>query len=167
MEIDLEELRQRVVTLAAVPRVVRHALADELVAIRVEERALIDAMAVRYVEAYDPEHRTEQDQAYADAMKVVAEQFADDLDAVSLYGEALFLLEPRRGTRDLDDPRVQRLHGVLGSVLAKDITHPGACHLYIHATESTAEPGKAAACAEYLGTSITGASHINHMPSHT
>ena len=48
-------------------------------------------MAVRYVEAYDPEYRVEQDQAYADAMKVVAEQFADDLDAVSLYGEALFL----------------------------------------------------------------------------
>ena len=69
--------------------------------------------------------------------------------------------------RDLDDPNVQRLHGVLESVLAKDIRHPGACHLYIHATESTAEPGKAEACAEYLGTSIPGTSHINHMPSHT
>ena len=131
------------------------------------ERAFIDAMAVRYVEAYDPEDRVEQDQAYADAMRVVAEQFADDLDAVNLYAEALFLLEPRRGTRDLDDPRVQRLHGVLESVLAKDIRHPGACHLYIHATESTVEPEKAEACAEYLGASIPGASHINHMPSHT
>ncbi len=131
------------------------------------ERAFIGAMAVRYVENYDPEHRVDQDRAYADAMKVVAEQYPDDLDAVSLYGEALFLLEPRRGTRDLNDPNVQRLHSVLESVLARDIRHPGACHLYIHATESTSDPGKAAGCAEYLGTSIPGASHINHMPSHT
>ena len=112
-----------------------------------KEQAFITAMAVRYVEAYDPENRVEQDRAYADAMKAVAEQYSDDLDAVSLYGEALFLLEPRRGTRDLDDPNVQRLHSVLESVLVKDIRHPGACHLYIHATESTAEPGKAEACA--------------------
>jgi hypothetical protein len=28
-------------------------------------------------------------------------------------------------------------------------------------------PGRAEACAEFLGNSIPGASHINHMPSHT
>ncbi len=131
------------------------------------EQSLVEAMSVRYVENYDPEHRVDQDQAYAEAMKVVAERYPDDLDAVTLYGEALFLLEPRRGTRDLNDPRVQRLHGVLEQVLSRDITHPGACHLYVHATESTIEPGKAEACAEFLGSSIPGASHINHMPSHT
>ena len=70
-------------------------------------------MSVRYVENYDPENRVQQDEAYADAMKRVAEEFPDDLDAVTLYGEALFLLEPRRGTRDLNDPNVQRLHRVL------------------------------------------------------
>ena len=69
------------------------------------EQAFIEAMAVRYVEDYDPEHRVAQDEAYADAMQVVAERYSDDLDAVTLYGEALFLLEPRRGTRDLNDPR--------------------------------------------------------------
>ncbi len=39
--------------------------------------------------------------------------------------------------------------------------------MYVHATESTIRPDKAEACAEYLGNSIPGASHINHMPSHT
>ena len=131
------------------------------------ERAFIEAMAVRYVEDFDPEQREEQDRAYAEAMRQVAERFPDDLDAVTLYGEALFLLEPRRGTRDLGDPNVQRLHGVLEQVLAADIRHPGACHLYVHATESTAQPEKAEPCSEYLGDSIPGASHINHMPSHT
>ena len=44
---------------------------------------------------------------------------------------------------------------------------PGACHLYIHTTELTTQPERAEPCAEYLGNSIPGASHINHMPSHT
>ena len=52
-------------------------------------------------------------------------------------------------------------------ILAQDVHHPGACHLYVHATESTVVPGRAEACAEFLGRSIPGASHINHMPSHT
>ena len=56
---------------------------------------------------------------------------------------------------------------MLEKILAVDVHHPGACHLYIHATESTVVPGKAEACAEFLGKSIPGASHINHMPSHT
>ena len=131
------------------------------------ERDYIDALSVRYVESFDVAKRREQDEAYAEAMKALSERYPDDLDAASLYGDALFLLEPRRGTRDLDDPNVQRLHGVLEGVLARDIEHPGACHLYIHATESTVDPGKAEACAEHLGTAIPGASHINHMPSHT
>jgi tetratricopeptide (TPR) repeat protein len=131
------------------------------------ERAFIDALAVRYVAKFDPATRVEQDRAYADAMRKLSEAYPDDLDAMTLYGDALFLLEPRRGTRDLDDPNVKRLHGVLEQVLARDIRHPGACHLYVHATESTTAPGKAEACAEFLGNSIPGASHINHMPSHT
>ena len=62
---------------------------------------------------------------------------------------------------------MHRLHQVLESILARDVRHPGACHLYVHATESTVVPGRAEACAEFLGQSIPGASHINHMPSHT
>ncbi len=90
-----------------------------------------------------------------------------DLDAITLYADALFLLEPRRGTRDVNAPNIKRLHGVLESALKIDPKHPGACHLYVHATESTVRPDLAEACAEYLGKTIPGASHINHMPSHT
>jgi len=132
-----------------------------------KERALIDALAVRYVENFDAARRVEQDRAYADAMQKVSAQYPDDLEIATLYADALFLLEPRRGTRDVNDPRVGRLHQVLEGVLARDVHHPGACHLYVHATESTIVPGRAEACAEFLGRSIPGASHINHMPSHT
>jgi tetratricopeptide (TPR) repeat protein len=132
-----------------------------------QERAFIDALAVRYVKDFDPKKRIEQDKAYAEAMRKVSETYPDDLDAATLYADALFLMEPRRGTRDVNAENIKRLHGVLESVLARDARHPGACHLYVHATESTVRPDKAEACAEYLGRTIPGASHINHMPSHT
>jgi tetratricopeptide (TPR) repeat protein len=131
------------------------------------ERAYIDAMAVRYVESFDAARRRDQDEAYAEAMRQVVERFPSDLDAATLYADALFLLEPRQGRRDVHAPAIKRLHGVLEGILARDAKHPGACHLYVHATESTVRPDKAEACAEFLGTSIPGASHINHMPSHT
>ena len=132
-----------------------------------KERELIDAMALRYVETFDPKTRVDQDRAYAKAMEQVSAHYPDDLEIATLYADALFLLEPRRGTRDVSDPNVRRLHQVLESILARDVHHPGACHLYVHATESTVVPGRAEACAEFLGQSIPGASHINHMPSHT
>ena len=132
-----------------------------------KERAMIEAMAVRYVETFDAAKRVEQDRAYADAMQKLAAQYPADLEIATLYADALFLLEPRRGTRDINAPNVRRLHQVLEAILTKDMHHPGACHLYVHATESTVEPGRAEACAEFLGHSIPGASHINHMPSHT
>lgn len=131
------------------------------------EQAFIDAIQSRYVEKFEPAKRMDQERAYAEAMRKVAEALPTDIDAVTLYGDALFLLEPRRGRRDLNSPSVQRLHKVLLQALAMDIKHPGACHLYVHATESTSDPGRASECAEFLGNSVPGASHMNHMPSHT
>ena len=113
------------------------------------ERDYIDALAVRYVKDFDAEKRRAQDEAYAESMRRLSEKYPDDLDARTLYADALFLLEPRRGKRDMNTPGVQRLHGVLEGILARDAKHPGACHLYVHATESTVRPEKAEACAEY------------------
>lgn len=64
-------------------------------------------------------------------------------------------------------PGTEEVIAVLESVLARDIRHPGACHHYIHATEASRAPGRAAPCADLLGAIIPGASHIPHMPSHT
>lgn len=131
------------------------------------ERALIKAMAVRYVEAHDNGTRKKLDSAYARAMADVYERFPRDPDVGTLYGESLMLLEPRRGRWDIQKPSVHEIHAVLEAVLAMDVTHPGACHLYVHATEPTVKPEKAEGCADHLGASIPGASHIQHMPSHT
>ncbi len=131
------------------------------------ELALIEAMTVRYAARPDGTGRAQRDSAYARALADVYTRFPGDLDVGTAYGEALMLLEPRRGTWPLDKPSVQRIHRVLEQTLAHDLSHPGACHLYVHATESTPDAYKAEPCAELLGTSIPGASHINHMPSHT
>ncbi len=131
------------------------------------ERALIEAMSVRYAQEHDAVSRKQMDSLYADAMADVYDRFPHDLDVGTLYGEALMLLEPRRGRWDVENPDVQKIHAILEAVLARDITHPGACHLYVHATEPTVRPEKAEACADHLGAAIPGASHIQHMPSHT
>lgn len=132
-----------------------------------KEADMIRALSARYIEDFDPTERRVQDEAYRDAMAALVEKYPYDLNIATLYGDSLFLLEQRRGYRSLDDPNVVRLHAALESVLERDISHPGACHLYIHATESTPTPELAEPCARLLGKSIPGASHINHMPSHT
>ena len=132
-----------------------------------KERALIEAMSVRYPRTFDPAQRMQLNTAYASAMKRVAAKYPDDLEIATLYGESLFLTIPRRGHRDIANPEVQQLLAVLEGVLARDVHQPGACHLYVHATESTVVPERALACAAFLGESIPLASHINHMPSHT
>ncbi|MCY3677789.1 MAG: hypothetical protein OXH66_09415 [Gemmatimonadetes bacterium] len=131
------------------------------------EKALIDAMAVRYAPEHDTDERKMLDSLYARAMADVYERFPHDLDVGTLYGESLMLLEPRRGRWDIEKPAVVKIHKILEAVLAMDIAHPGACHLYVHATEPTIKPERAEACADHLGASIPGASHIQHMPSHT
>ncbi len=131
------------------------------------ERALIEAMAVRYEAEHDADRRRELDERWAEAINAVYEEHPRDLDAGFLAGESLMLLQPRRGRWDHEKPEVVEIHRVLESVLDQDITHPGTCHLYIHATEPTEVPGRAEACADHLGQSIPGASHIQHMPSHT
>jgi tetratricopeptide (TPR) repeat protein len=133
----------------------------------VKEKAFIQAMGVRYAEHFDPVRQVELDREYARAMDRVARTYPDDLDAATLYAEALFLLLPRPGAFDINDPNVAGVLSVLEGALKRDIRHPGACHLYVHTTELTTEPQRAEPCVEYLGNAIPGASHLNHMPAHT
>jgi tetratricopeptide (TPR) repeat protein len=132
-----------------------------------KERMFIRAMGVRYADRFDPVRQAAQYREYARAMSRVAETYPDDLDAATLYAEALFLLLPRPGALDVNDPHVARVLHVLEGALKQNIRHPGACHLYVHTTELTTQPEKAEPCVEYLGNSIPGASHLNHMPAHT
>lgn len=131
------------------------------------EQDLIEAALDRYPADYEPDNRRVVDEAFAESMASVYKKHPDNHEVAVVYSVALFMLEKRRGYRDVYDPDLQRLHKVLRGVLDDDIRHPGACHLYIHATESSQHPEWGLPCAEYLGQTIKTASHIQHMPSHT
>ncbi len=129
------------------------------------ERALIEAFSVRFEAEPDGSRRKSLDSLYAREIGKVAERFPADLDVQTLHAEALMLLRPRRGSVDLEAEDVRRILPILEGVLARDIRHPGACHLYIHLMEASPEPERAERCADYLGDAIA-VSHIRHMPSH-
>ena len=131
------------------------------------EMALADAMAARYLPEHGLAGRKSLDTAFVNAMAAVYARQPRNAQVATLYADALMLLEPRRGVWPLSKPSVARIHGVLEGVLARDVAHPGACHLYIHATETTPRVREAQRCADLLGSAIPGASHILHMPSHT
>src|SRR3954468_13277322 len=97
-----------------------------------KEKAFIAAMVARYTGRFDGDRHVAADRAYAQAMARVAQTYPDDLDAATLYAEALFLLLPRPGAFDIRDPGVARVLRVLEHALERDIHHPGACHLYVH-----------------------------------
>ena len=133
------------------------------------EKAFIDAMATRYAAIPIGTERAALDSAYANAMRDVMKRFPNDLDAASLFGESLMVLRPwDQWTRTGEpNPGTPEVISTLESVLTRNPRHPGACHHYIHATEASNAPQRAAACADLLGAIIPGASHIPHMPSHT
>jgi tetratricopeptide (TPR) repeat protein len=132
------------------------------------EQALIDALLTRYARVPSEANRPGLDSAWARAVADVVRRFPADLDAATFYGEALMVLRAwdywtPEGT---PQPGTPELLAALESVLARDIRHPGACHLYIHAVEASPDPGRAVPCAVLLEDAIPGVSHIPHMPAH-
>ena len=131
------------------------------------ERALIDAMAVRFGEPAGAA-RAKRDSAYANAMRSVARRFPEDIDAQVLFADAMMNLRPwsywtREGNAQ---PGTEELVGALTRALQQQPEHAGACHFYIHAVEASATPERAVPCAERLGRLMPGAGHIVHMPAH-
>lgn len=126
------------------------------------ERALIDAIAIRYGDDANA------DRAYAEAMGRAAAAFPEDDDTVTLHADSIMNLmpwnyyfkdgQPREGT----DLLLQQLE----TVMARNPKHIGALHLYIHATEEF-YPQKAEPAADMLITLTPMAGHLVHMPSHT
>ena len=131
------------------------------------ERAYVEALVKRY--SKDPhEDRQQLAVAYKDAMKEIKERYPDDLDAATLYAEALMNLRPwQLWTADgVPAEGTLEIVAVLEGVLRRDPNHPGANHYYIHAVEASKTPEKALPSAMRLGSIMPGAGHIVHMPSH-
>lgn len=132
-----------------------------------KEQAYIDALVRRYV-SKKPTKRKGLDEAYAKAMRLMAQRFPEDADAATLFAEALMDLRPW----DLwkpdgrPQPGTDEIVTTLESVLAQNPEHPGACHYYLHAVEASSQPERALPCAERLPALMPGAGHLVHMPAH-
>lgn len=132
-----------------------------------QERAYIEAQAIRFPGDSTPD-RAALARRYADAMGEVASRFPDDLDAATLYAEALMNLnawklwtldgQPAEGT--------ERIVATLEGVLARDPNHVGANHYFIHTVEASPRPDRALPSAGRLAALAPAAGHLVHMPAH-
>lgn len=132
------------------------------------ERAYIDALAIRFSDAPGADQKA-LNKLYADAMREVAKKYPDDLDAATLFADAMMNLRPwdlwmKDGK---PQPGTDEIIATLEGILKKKPDHPGAIHYYIHATEASLTPEKALPYADRLGALVPGAGHLVHMPSHT
>ncbi|QJR10574.1 hypothetical protein DSM104443_01638 [Usitatibacter rugosus] len=133
-----------------------------------KDRALIEALKVRYT-ADAKADRAPLETAFADAMKAVAAKYPADDTVLTLYAESVMDTQPwdywdAAGAKPKG--RAGEIVGTLEKVLARNPSHPGAIHLYIHAVEASTKPEKALPHARRLASLMPGAGHIVHMPAH-
>ena len=134
----------------------------------VMEKALINALAVRYTADSADVTRAKLNKAYTAMMKGLYEKFPGNADAQALYADAMMLEHPWdlwhiNGTAK---PWTVLIQKVLEKLLAKTPDHPGANHYYIHVMEPSPYADKALPSADRLGKLTPGLSHTVHMPSH-
>lgn len=131
-----------------------------------KEQAYINALAQRYTDK-PLEDRSSLDLAYAEAMEQVTQQYPDDMDAATIYAEALMDTMPWDYWTEEQEPKpaTKKVLNTLESILEQEPNHPGANHLYIHAVEAV-RPKQGVAAADRLGDLVPGSGHLVHMPSH-
>ena len=134
-----------------------------------KEQALINALGYRY-EAAPLADRSKLDNAFADAVDAVALEYADDDFIAALAAEANMDTQPwdywENGGRT-PKGRTARTVSLLEGVLERNPNYTAAIHLYIHITEASRDPYRAAAHADRLAALSPGLGHLIHMPSHT
>jgi tetratricopeptide (TPR) repeat protein len=137
------------------------------------EKALIDALQLRYAPKAAAENFSRWSQDYVSGMSSVYQDFPGDLDVATLYAEALMNLTPwkmwdLRTGKPAPDARTLDAKQVLETALEPEggSRHPGLLHLYIHLMEMSSTPEVALPAADKLRGLIPDAGHLQHMPSH-
>jgi tetratricopeptide (TPR) repeat protein len=131
------------------------------------EQAYIDAMAKRY-QAEFVEDRSLLDKAYAAAMREVTKRYPDDLDAYTMFSEALMDTMPwDYWLKDRSPkPETEEAFAALRYVIKRNPNHPGANHFFIHAVEAGPHPEQGIPSADRLAGYAPQAGHLVHMPAH-
>jgi len=132
------------------------------------EKALIDAIAIRYTADSADATRAKLNAEYTAMMKKVYDKFSNHADAEALYADAMMLEHPWdlwniNGAPKAWTPLIET---VLEELLARTPGHPGANHYYIHVMEGSPFAAKALPSAKRMAGLTPGLSHTVHMPSH-
>ncbi len=108
------------------------------------------------------------DAAYVAAMAQLAAAHPDDLDAQTLYAEALMIPVRWHWFTRTGQPAAGMAEAirVLEGVMRRNPDHPGANHFYIHAVEMSSTPERAIPASQRLMGVVPGAGHLVHMPGH-
>jgi tetratricopeptide (TPR) repeat protein len=148
-----------------------HELAQKAVALKPKaserEQAYIDALAQRYSGSEKPDRKS-LDLSFANAMREVHKRQPDDLDAATIFAEALMDLRPWNywAPDGRPYPETTEAMETIEAVLKRNPNHPGGAHYYIHLVEATKSPERAEQAADRLLSLMPGAGHMVHMPSH-
>lgn len=132
------------------------------------ERALIDAVALRYAGNYGAAARDEA--AYETAMRAYVAVHPTDDDAAMVLVEALIESHGMTWTDGGSPANAAsgEIRNIVHDVLARDPTHLFANHLCIHVYDTAPDRTFAIACAQRLDamTFGPGEEHLAHMPAH-
>ena len=132
-----------------------------------KERDLISAMAVRYPNN-TADHTSASDSAYSQALKILHKKYPKDNDIAALYAESIMDLHPWQLWDDQGQPYewTAEILTVLEGIRQRNPGHAIGNHMYIHAVEASKTPQLGNEAALFLETSVPGAGHLVHMPSH-
>lgn len=138
------------------------------------ERALIEALAVRYPQREVLEDQSGWDRDFADAMRAVLGRHARDLDVRAVFVEAILNVTPWQ----MWDLRTGLPAEGAGTVEAQAVLeagfrmvpgamdHPGLLHLHVHLMEMSPTPEKALVTGDRLRQLTPDMGHLVHMPTH-
>lgn len=129
--------------------------------INATEREWLDAANTRCPDFADPAR-------YIRAMHDLAAKYPDDLDAQTLYADALMTAVRWRWYSNDGKPAAGVLEAehVLEAVMRRSPNHAGANHLYIHVVESSPNPERAIPSSQRLMGIVPSEGHMVHMPGH-
>lgn len=127
------------------------------------EKAYLRTIHVLYGAGNDaPMSKEARDDAYAEAMADLAEQYPDDLDAQAFH--ALSILGTAHEGRDF--ATYMRAAAIVEEVFDENPQHPGAAHYLIHAYDDPVHAPLGLRPARIYADLAPAATHALHMPSH-
>jgi tetratricopeptide (TPR) repeat protein len=140
------------------------------------ERALIQALSLRYQGNAPTDELESWIDDYADAMREVYATYPDHFDVVTLFADALLNRTPwklwdlKTGTV-AEGADTLEAKGVLERAMSQMEDqalpwHVGVLHMYIHVMEMSPTPELALKAADRIVGLVPDAGHIDHMASH-